>query len=89
MASALIFLHLAFLAIDRTLAHSVFPGCHCRGDSLRNASGAPDSGLYTSTNLGCRKFRDHVNFDACAEWHLRHTDGTARMDAPLAEHLNT
>jgi len=34
------------------------------------------------------KFRDHVNFDARAEWHLRHTDGTARMDAPLAEHLN-
>jgi hypothetical protein len=57
---------------------SGFPACHCRGDSLRNSSGSPDSGLYTSTNLCCPKFRDHVNFDACAEWHLRHIDGTAR-----------
>jgi len=55
---------------------------------MTSLSGSPDSGLYTSTNLCCRKFRDHVNFDACAKWHLRHTDGTARMDAPLAEHLD-
>ncbi len=64
-----------------------FPGCHCRGDSLRNSLGYPNSGLYTSTNLCCPKFRDHVNFDARAEWHLRHTDCTAGMDAPLPEHL--
>jgi len=25
---------------------------------------------------------------ARAEWHLRHTDGAARMDAQLAEHLD-
>jgi hypothetical protein len=70
MTSALIFLHRAFLAIDRSLAHW----------------GSPDA--TTSTNLCCTKVRDHVNFDARAEWYLRHTDGTARMDAPLAEHLD-
>ena len=67
-------------------AHSPigFPG------SLRNSLESSDSGLglYTSANLRCHKFRDHVNFDARAEWHLRHTDGTAGMDAPLAEHLD-
>ena len=31
--------------------------------------------------------RDHVDFDAGTEWHLRHTDGAARMDASLAQHL--
>jgi hypothetical protein len=59
-----------------------FPG------SLRNWLEPPNSGLYTSTNRCCPEFRDHVNFDARAEWHLRHTDGTAGMDAPLAEHLD-
>jgi len=59
-----------------------FPG------SLPNSLESPDSGLYTSTNLCCHNFRDHVNFDARAEWHLRHTDCTAGMNAPLAEHLN-
>jgi hypothetical protein len=59
-----------------------FPG------SLRNSLVSPDSGLYTSTNPCCHQFRDHVNFDARAEWHLRHTDCTAGMDAPLAEHLD-
>src|ERR1700693_345806 len=37
----------------------------------------------------CRlKLGDHVDFDASAKWQLCHTDGAARMDAPLAEHLN-
>src|SRR5947207_9859104 len=37
----------------------------------------------------CRlKLGDHVDFDASAKWQLRHADGAARMDAPLAEHLN-
>jgi len=37
----------------------------------------------------CRlKLGDHVDFDASAKWKLCHTDGAARMDAPLAEHLN-
>src|ERR1700716_596002 len=37
----------------------------------------------------CRlKLRDHVDFEASAKWQLCHTDGAARMDAPLAEHLN-
>jgi len=39
-------------------------------------------------DLRTREFRDHVNFDARAEWNLRHTDGTARMDAPLARALS-
>jgi hypothetical protein len=34
------------------------------------------------------KLGDHVDFDASAKWQLCHTDGAARMDAPLAEHLN-
>lgn len=59
-----------------------FPG------SLRNSLEPPQPGLYTSTNRRCPEFRDHVNFDARAEWHLRHTDGTAGMNAPLAEHLD-
>jgi hypothetical protein len=59
-----------------------FPG------SLRNSLEPPNRGLDTSTNRCCPEFRDHVNFDARAEWHLRHTDGTAGMDAPLAEHLD-
>ena len=66
------------------------------GDSNRTAVetlcltrwGSPNSGLYTSASLCCPKFRDHVNFDARAEWHLRHADCTAGMDAPLPEHLN-
>jgi hypothetical protein len=45
-------------------------------------------GLFTLGELCRLNLGDHVNFDACAEWHLRHTDGTARMDAPLAEHLD-
>ncbi len=53
----------------------------------RQFPGSRVCGLYTSTNLCCPKFRDHVNFDARAEWHLRHTDCTAGMDAPLPEHL--
>ena len=31
---------------------------------------------------------DHVNFDASAKWQLCHTDGAARMNAPLTEHLD-
>ena len=41
-----------------------------------------------STNRCGPKFCDHVNFDTRAEGHLRHTDGTARVDALLAEHLD-
>jgi len=89
MTSAVIFLHRAFLAIAATHTRPLgFPGCHCRGDALRDSSESPVSGLSTSTNLCCTKFRDQVDFDARAEWHLRHTNGTARMDAPLAEYLD-
>jgi len=56
--------------------------------ALRNSLEPPNSGLDTSTNRCCPEFRDHVNFDARAEWDLRHTDGTAGMDATLAEHLD-
>ncbi len=59
-----------------------FPG------SLRNSLKPPNSGLYIYTNRCCAEFRDHVNFDARTEWHLRHSDCTAGMDAPLAEHLD-
>jgi len=31
---------------------------------------------------------DHVDFDASAKWHLRHTDGAARMDASLTEYFD-
>jgi hypothetical protein len=48
----------------------------------------PNGGLDTSTNRCCPEFRDHVDFDARAEWHLRHTDRAAGMDAALAEHLD-
>ena len=35
---------------DRPHTHPLgFPGCHCRGDSLRNSSGSPDSGLQNSS----------------------------------------
>src|SRR5207237_9627218 len=37
----------------------------------------------------CRlKLGDHVAFEASAKWQLCHADGAARVDAPLAEHLN-
>lgn len=67
---------------DRTLAHGV------SSDLCVTRWSPPNRGLSTSTNRCCPEFRDHVNFDARAEWHLRHTDGTAGMDAPLAEHLD-
>ena len=67
---------------ERTLAHWVSP------DLCVTRWSPPNRGLCTSTNRCCPEFRDHVNFDARAEWHLRHTDGTAGMDAPLAEHLD-
>jgi hypothetical protein len=58
-------------------------GWRDRPSSHRTSLGAAEA-----SNLRCPKFRDHVNFDARAEWHLRHTDGTARMDAAVAEHLD-
>lgn len=67
---------------DRRLAHWVSP------DLCVTRLEPPNRGLCPSTNRCCPEFRDHVNFDARAEWYLRHTDGTAGMDAPLAEHLD-
>ena len=47
-----------------------------------------DPGTRVWSRLCRLKLGDHVDFDASAKWQLCHTDGAARMDAPLAEHLN-
>ena len=46
------------------------------------------SGLVTLGELRRLNLGDHVNFDARAKWQLRHADGAARMDAPLAQYLH-
>src|SRR5439155_25827584 len=45
-------------------------------------------GLLTVGELCRLNLGDHVDFDASAKWHLRHTDGATRMDASLTEYLD-
>ena len=45
-------------------------------------------GLFTLGKLCRLNLGDHVHFDAYAKRQLCHTDGAARMDALLAEHLD-
>jgi len=45
-------------------------------------------GLFTLGELSRINLGDHVNFDASTKWHLRHTDGAARMDTSLTKYLD-